>query len=88
VGEAPGRLLERPHHVKVPDAERPRDGNGLKRLRWEVSLPSVELTPFTSPHDVLGVYDRRGPVETLSEGLSDKCSRTSVVTTGAGVYLV
>jgi hypothetical protein len=29
MSEAPGRLSERPHHVEVPDGERPRDGDGL-----------------------------------------------------------
>jgi hypothetical protein len=29
VGEAPRRLSEWPHHVEVPDGERPRDGDGL-----------------------------------------------------------
>jgi hypothetical protein len=53
VGEAPGRLSEWVHHVEVPDGERPRDGDCLQCLRWEMSLPGVELAPFTSPHDVL-----------------------------------
>jgi hypothetical protein len=51
-------------------------------------LSSVELAPFTASHDVLGVCDRRGPVETLLKSLSDKCSRTGVVTIGAGMYLL
>jgi hypothetical protein len=88
MGEAPGHLSERSHHIEVPDGERARDWDSLKRLRQEVSLSSVELASFTTPHDVLGVCDRRGPVETLSESLSDKCSRTDVVTTGAGMYLL
>jgi hypothetical protein len=29
MGEGPGRLSEWPHHVEVPDDERPRDGDGL-----------------------------------------------------------
>jgi hypothetical protein len=88
VGEAPWRLSERPHHVEVPDDERPCDGDGLKRLRREVSLLSVELAPFTVPHDVLGVRDCCGPIKTLSESLLDKCSRTDVVTAGASIYLL
>jgi hypothetical protein len=72
----------------VPDGKRPRDGDGLKRLRREVSLLSVELAPFTAPHDVLGVCDHCGPIETLSESLSDKCSQTGVVATGTGMYLL
>jgi hypothetical protein len=87
MSEASECLSERPHHVEVPDGERPRDGDGLKRLRREVSLSSVELTPFTASYDVLGVRHHCGPVESLSESLSDKCSRTSVMTASAGVYL-
>jgi hypothetical protein len=81
-------LSEWPHHVEVPDDESPRDGDGLQSLRREVSLSSVELAPFTSLHDVLGVYDRRGPVETLSKSFPDKCSRTCVVIAGASMYLL
>jgi hypothetical protein len=87
VGEAPGRLLEWPHHVEVPDGKGPCDGDCLQRLCREVSLPGIKLAPFTVPHDVLQVGDRRGPVETLSKSFPDKCSRTGVVTTGAGMYL-
>jgi hypothetical protein len=46
-------LSEQPHHVEVPDGEGPRDGDCLQRLRREVSLSSVELTPFTTPDDIL-----------------------------------
>jgi hypothetical protein len=65
-----------------------RDGDGLKRLRREVGLSSVELAPLTAPHDVLGVCDCCGPIETLSESLPDKCPRTGVVTAGASMYLL
>jgi hypothetical protein len=81
-------LSEGPHHVQVPDGETPCDGDGLKCLHREVSPSSVELAPFIMPHDVLGVCNYCGPIETLSEGLSDKFSRTSVVTVGADVYLL
>jgi hypothetical protein len=57
-------------------------------LRWEVSLPGIELAPFTAPHNVLRVGDRCGPAETLSESLPDKCSWTGVVATGNGMYLL
>jgi hypothetical protein len=53
-----------------------------------MSLSSAELAPFIAPHDVLRVSDRRGPLETLSEGFSDKCSRTGVVTAGADMYFL
>jgi hypothetical protein len=81
-------LSEQPHHVEVPDGKRPRDGDGVKRLRQEVSLSSVELAFFTAPYDVPGVRDCCGLVETLSENLSDKCSWIGVVATGANMYLL
>jgi hypothetical protein len=87
VGEAPGCLSEWTHHVEVPNCEGPYDGDCLQHLRWEVSLPSVELAPFTVLHNVLQVGDRRGPVETLSESFPDKCSRSGMMTTGTGMYL-
>jgi hypothetical protein len=73
MSEAPGRLSERPHHVEVPDGERPRDGDGLERLRREVSLSSAELAALATPYDVLGVRHCCRPVESLSGSLSDKC---------------
>jgi hypothetical protein len=53
-----------------------------------MSLSSVELAPFTLPHDVLRVGDRHGPIETLSESFSDECSRIGVVTAGVGMYFL
>jgi hypothetical protein len=50
--EALGRLSERPHHVEVPHNKRPCDGDGLKRLRREMSLSSKELAPLATTHDV------------------------------------
>jgi hypothetical protein len=87
VSEAPGRLSEWSHHVKVPHGKRPHDGDGLERLRREMSLSGVKLAPFTVSYDVLGVHDRCGQVETLSESLSDKRSRSGVVIAGGGMYL-
>jgi hypothetical protein len=88
MGEAPERLSERSHHVEVPDGEGPRDGNCMEFLCREVSLPSVELTPFAASHNVLRVGDRCGPEETLSESLPDKRSRTGMVTAGTGMYFL
>jgi hypothetical protein len=87
VSEAPGRLLERSHHVEVPHGKRPCDGDGLEHLRREMSWSSIELAPFTASYDVLGVCDRCGTVETFLESISDKRSRTDVVTAGTGMYL-
>jgi hypothetical protein len=81
-------LLEWPHHVKVPNGERPRDGDGLERLRREMGLSSVELTPLATPYNVLGVRHRRWPVESLSESFSDKCPQAYMMTAGAGLDLL
>jgi hypothetical protein len=88
VGVAPGRLSEWAHYAEVPDCEGPRDGDRLQCLRREMGLLGVELASFTAPHNVLRVGDCRGPVEILSESFPDKCSRSGMVTTCAGVYLL
>ena len=81
MGEAPGRLFERPNQVEPPDHKGPRDGNHLECLGREVSLPSIVLTPLVGAHDLLGVGYCSGPVEALSECVSNQGSRHSVVTT-------
>jgi hypothetical protein len=88
VGETPGRLTERAHYVKVLDCEGPCEGDHLQCLRREMGLPGVELASFAASHNVLRVSDRRGLVETLSESFSDKSSRSGMVTTCAGMYLL
>jgi hypothetical protein len=70
-GEAARGLLERPDHVETPDRERPGEGDGLKRMCWQVGLPSVELAPLACTDNFLCVAQRRWPVETLAKGLAD-----------------
>ena len=48
-------------------------------------LPRVELAAFTGSHDIGGVGDCSGPVESLSEHVAHKGARRSVVTVDAGV---
>jgi hypothetical protein len=88
MGEASGRLSERPHHVKVPHIERPCDGDCQKCLRREVGLSCVELAPIAAPFDFFGVCHCRGLVEPLSKSLPDKCSRACMMTASVGVYLL
>ena len=71
VGVAFGRLLEWPNQVEPPDSEGPHDGDHLECLGWEVSLPSVVLAPFIGAYDLLGIGYCSGPVEALSECISD-----------------
>ena len=42
--------------------------------------PSIVLTPFAGAHDLLGVGYSGGPIEALSERVSDQGSRCSMVT--------
>jgi hypothetical protein len=46
VGKAARDFFERPDHVETPDHERPGEGDGLKRLRWQMGLSGVELAPL------------------------------------------
>jgi hypothetical protein len=53
-----------------------------------VGLPCVELTPLEGADNSSGVGHRGGPVETLSESVSDKGSRRCVMTASPQVYLL
>ena len=81
MGEAPGRLFEWPNQIKPPDHEGPRDGDHLECLGREVSLPSVVLAPFAGAYDLLGVGYCSGPVEALSECVSNQGPWHGMVTT-------
>ena len=74
VGVSSERLLERPNQVEPPDREGPRDGDHLETLGREVCLPSVVLAPFAGAYDLLGVGYYSGPVEALSECVSNQGS--------------
>ena len=52
-----------------------------------MGLPRVELTPFAGADNSGGVGHRRGPVEALSESISDKGSRRCVMAASPRVYL-
>ena len=80
MGVAPGRSFERSDQIKPLDCEWPHDGDHLECLGQEVSLPSVVLTPFVGAHDLLDVGYCSGPVEALSERISNQGSRCTVVT--------
>ena len=45
-----------------------------------MSLPSVVLTPFVGAYNLLGIGYCSGPVEALSECVSDQGSRRGMVT--------
>ena len=75
VGIAPGRSFERSDQIEPPDHERPRDGDRLECLGRQVGLPSVVLTPFIGAYDLLGIGYCNGPVEALSECVSNQGPR-------------
>jgi hypothetical protein len=62
---------KRPDHVETPDHERPCEGDGLKRLRWQGGLASVELTPLARADDLLRITQYCRPIKNLAEGLAD-----------------
>ena len=63
-----------------PDHEGPHDGDHLECLGQEVNLPSIVLTPFVGAYDLLGVGYCSGPVEALSECISNQGFRHGMVT--------
>ena len=53
VSEAARSLFQGSDHVEALDHEWPGDGDGLKLLRRQMSLPSVELASLTPTDDLL-----------------------------------
>ena len=53
-----------------------------------MGLPRIELTPFAGADNSIGVGHRGRPVETLSEGVSNKGSRRCVMAASPRVYLL
>ena len=69
----------RSNQIKPPDHERPRDGDRLECLGWQVGLPSIVLTPFVGAHNLFSVGYYGRPVETLSKCISDQGPRCGMV---------
>jgi hypothetical protein len=85
---APGCLLQGADEVQTPHSKRPGDGYGLQSLSGQVGLPCVELTPLAGADNSSGVGHRGRPVETLSEGVSNKGSGRRVMTASPRVYFL
>jgi hypothetical protein len=85
---APGCLLQGTDEVQSPHNKRPGDGYCLQSLSGQVSLPCVELTPLVGADNSSGVGHRGRPVETLSEGVSNKGSGRCVMTASPRVYFL
>ena len=69
---APGCPFKRSDQIEPLYCERPRDGDHLECLGREVSLPSVVLALFVGAYDLLSVGYCSGPVEALSECISNQ----------------
>jgi hypothetical protein len=80
-------LLERLDHVETRDRERLGEGDGLKRLHYQVGLPSIELTPLARADSFLRVVQCCRLVETLAKSFADQRPRGRVVPTDASVDL-
>jgi hypothetical protein len=85
VGVAPERFPQGPDDVQPPHGEGPCDGDCLEGVRREVGLAGVELAPFAGAHDLAGVSDRGGPVETLMERVAHEGAWRCVVAAHARV---
>ena len=87
MSEATWGLFEGFDHVEAPDHEWPGDGDGLKLLRRQVSLPSVELASFTPADNLLCILECSGPVETLVKGFPDQRPRGRVMSSNSSMDL-
>ena len=72
VSEAARGLFEGSDNVEAPGHEWLGDGDGLKLLCWQMSLPSIELTSFTPADNLLCISQRGGRVKTLVNGFLDQ----------------
>jgi hypothetical protein len=48
-------------------------------MSWEISLTSIELAPLTGAHNLVGISDRGGPIESLAERVAHEGARCGVV---------
>jgi hypothetical protein len=79
------RLPQGPDDVQSPHDEWPCDGYGLEGVSWEVDLACVELAPFASAYDLVGVGDRRSSAEAFAERVAYEVTRRRVMATHACV---
>ena len=87
MSEATQALLEGSDHVKAPDCKCLGDGDGLKLLWWQISLPSIELASFTPANDLLCISQHSGLVKTLVKGFLDQRPRGHVMSIDSGMDL-
>ena len=75
-------------HIQSLSCEGPRCRNHLQVLGQDVDLLSKKLTILTPPNECLGIDNCRRPIETISEGFTDQCSRGCVIAASADVDLL
>ena len=54
-------------------------------MSWEMHLPNIELAPLAGPHDLSGIGDCSGLVETLPERVAHEGAWRRVMAAGSGV---
>jgi hypothetical protein len=87
MSEAARGLFEGSDHVKAPDHEWPGDGDGLKLLCRQMSLPSIELASFTPANNLLCISQRSRLVKTLAKGFLDQRPRGHVMSVDSSMDL-
>jgi len=85
VSEATRGLFEGFDHVEALDREWPGDGDDLKFLRRQMSLPSIEMASFTPADHLLCISQCSGPVKTLAKGFPDQRSWGRVISTDSSM---
>jgi hypothetical protein len=81
VGVSPEHLSQGPDDVQPPHSEGPRDRNHLEGVSWEIGLAGVELAPFAGAHNLAGVRNCNGPIESLPECVAQEGAECRVVAT-------
>ena len=74
-------------HVEAPDHEWPDDGDGLKLLRRQMSLSSIELASFTPADHFLCITKCSGLVETLAKGFPNQRPRGHMMSVDSSMDL-
>ena len=72
VAIAPWRPGKRAQNVQPPKCEWPREWNGLQALSWLMNLLGMELTGFTSLHQLDCIIEHCWPIEPAAKRLADQ----------------
>jgi hypothetical protein len=86
--KAPEGRREFPDEVESPNGEGPHDWDCLEFLRGDVFLLGKILTSLASPHNMLCVLNRGGPIKSLSKGFTHQGVWCCMVATSTRVYIL